>query len=107
MEKLRMFIAQELVVATSCLIDGVSLFFPDVVRPILDSIEGRKHILERHPSMSDVLAASLVVERAFLLTFATRLSLNSESRTEETDSNEICFLDNALGSDCEAKDWIN
>ncbi|XP_057778614.1 uncharacterized protein LOC130997339 isoform X1 [Salvia miltiorrhiza] len=37
MEKLRMFVVQEPVVAASCLIAGVGLFLPAVVRPILDS----------------------------------------------------------------------
>uniref|UniRef100_A0A6N2KZ13 Fiber protein Fb11 n=1 Tax=Salix viminalis TaxID=40686 RepID=A0A6N2KZ13_SALVM len=52
MEKLRMFIAQEPVVAASCLIGGIGLFLPAVVRPILDSLEGSKHVPEKHPSIS-------------------------------------------------------
>ncbi|KAJ6940541.1 hypothetical protein NC652_006854 [Populus alba x Populus x berolinensis] len=56
MEKLRMFIAQEPVVAASCLIGGIGLFLPAVVRPILDSLEGSKHVPEKQPSISDVLA---------------------------------------------------
>ncbi|KAF7153166.1 hypothetical protein RHSIM_Rhsim01G0174400 [Rhododendron simsii] len=40
--KLRMFVVQEPVVAASCLIAGVGLFLPAVVRPILDSFETSK-----------------------------------------------------------------
>ncbi|KAG2241607.1 hypothetical protein Bca52824_096406, partial [Brassica carinata] len=42
--KLRMFVAQEPVVAASCLIGGVGLFLPAVVRPILDSLEASKQV---------------------------------------------------------------
>ncbi|KAL6513645.1 hypothetical protein OROGR_021131 [Orobanche gracilis] len=54
MEKLRMFVAQEHVVAASCLIAGVGLFLPAVVRPILDSLESSKQVPP--PALSDVLA---------------------------------------------------
>ncbi|CAK8544938.1 unnamed protein product [Lathyrus sativus] len=39
MEKLKMFVVQEPVVAASCLIAGFGLFLPAVVRPILDSYQ--------------------------------------------------------------------
>ncbi|XP_075519091.1 uncharacterized protein LOC142553007 [Primulina tabacum] len=54
MEKLRIFIAQEPVVAASCLIAGVGLFLPAVVRPILDSLETSKQVPQ--PALSDVVA---------------------------------------------------
>ncbi|KAJ4728095.1 Fiber protein Fb11, partial [Melia azedarach] len=52
MEKLRMFVAQEPVVAASCLIGGFGLFLPAVVRPILDSLESSKQVPQ--PALSDV-----------------------------------------------------
>ncbi|CAH2057727.1 unnamed protein product, partial [Thlaspi arvense] len=52
MEKLRMFVAQEPVVAASCLIGGVGLFLPAVVRPILDSLEASKQV--KAPPLTDV-----------------------------------------------------
>ncbi|KAH0980113.1 hypothetical protein GBA52_007290 [Prunus armeniaca] len=52
MEKLRMFVAQEPVVAASCLIAGFGLFLPAVVRPILDSFEASKQVPQ--PALSDV-----------------------------------------------------
>ncbi|OVA14723.1 hypothetical protein BVC80_1819g41 [Macleaya cordata] len=39
MDKLKKFVAQEPVVAASCLLAGVGLFLPAVVRPILDPKE--------------------------------------------------------------------
>ncbi|KAF8727418.1 hypothetical protein HU200_019024 [Digitaria exilis] len=39
MEKLKIFVVKEPVVAASCLIAGFGLFLPAVVRPILDSWE--------------------------------------------------------------------
>ncbi|XP_047960047.1 uncharacterized protein LOC125205258 [Salvia hispanica] len=54
MEKLRMFVAQEPVVAASCLIAGIGLFLPAVVRPILDSLETSKPVPP--PQLSDVVA---------------------------------------------------
>ncbi|KAI3975592.1 hypothetical protein MKX01_017505 [Papaver californicum] len=39
MKKLKMFVAQEPVVAASCLLAGVGLFLPAVVRPILNPLE--------------------------------------------------------------------
>jgi hypothetical protein len=54
MEKLRMFVAQEPVVAASCLIGGVGLFLPAVVRPILDSLEASKQV--KAPPLTDVIA---------------------------------------------------
>ncbi|KAF5198478.1 Fiber protein fb11, partial [Thalictrum thalictroides] len=44
MEKLRMFVAQEPVVAVSCLMAGIGLFLPAVVRPMLDSFESSKQL---------------------------------------------------------------
>ncbi|KAK3012300.1 hypothetical protein RJ639_012848 [Escallonia herrerae] len=44
MEKLKMFVVQEPVVAASCLIAGVGLFLPAVVRPMLDSFESSKEV---------------------------------------------------------------
>ncbi|KAH6830090.1 fiber [Perilla frutescens var. hirtella] len=55
MEKLRMFVAQEPVVAASCLIAGVGLFLPAVVRPILDSYGTSKQDVPK-TSMSDIAA---------------------------------------------------
>ncbi|XP_059634399.1 uncharacterized protein LOC132276805 [Cornus florida] len=54
MEKLRMLIAQEPVVFASCLIGGIGLFLPAVVRPILDSFETSKQVPQ--PALSDVVA---------------------------------------------------
>lgn len=54
MKKLRMFVAQEPVVAASCLIGGVGLFLPAVVRPILDSLEASKQV--KAPPLADVIA---------------------------------------------------
>ncbi|MED6185542.1 hypothetical protein PIB30_058098 [Stylosanthes scabra] len=42
MEKLKMFVVQEPVVAASCLIAGFGLFLPAVVRPMLDSYQASK-----------------------------------------------------------------
>ncbi|RLN30623.1 fiber protein Fb11 [Panicum miliaceum] len=39
MDKLKIFVVKEPVVAASCLIAGFGLFLPAVVRPILDSWE--------------------------------------------------------------------
>ncbi|EPS72488.1 hypothetical protein M569_02276, partial [Genlisea aurea] len=54
MEKLKMFVVQEPVVAASCLIAGVGLFLPAVVRPILDSLETSKQVPPT--PLSDVVA---------------------------------------------------
>ncbi|XP_030468285.1 uncharacterized protein LOC115686979 [Syzygium oleosum] len=54
MEKLKMFVVQEPVVAASCLIAGVGLFLPAVVRPILDSLETSKQVPQT--PISDVVA---------------------------------------------------
>ncbi|KAG9144831.1 hypothetical protein Leryth_025638 [Lithospermum erythrorhizon] len=54
MEKLRMFVAQEPVVAASCIIGGIGLFLPAVVRPILDSFETAKQLPQ--PALSEVVA---------------------------------------------------
>ncbi|KAL1546164.1 hypothetical protein AAHA92_22805 [Salvia divinorum] len=63
MDKLKIFVVQEPVVAASCLIAGVGLFLPAVVRPILDSYgtsnEGPK------TCMSDLLSLGII----FLLLF--------------------------------------
>ncbi|XP_019058494.1 PREDICTED: uncharacterized protein LOC104817372 [Tarenaya hassleriana] len=54
MERLRMFVAQEPVIAASCLIGGVGIFLPAVVRPILDSLESSKQV--QPPPLTDVVA---------------------------------------------------
>ncbi|KAA8516192.1 hypothetical protein F0562_019371 [Nyssa sinensis] len=54
MEKLKMFVVQEPVVAASCLIAGIGLFLPAVVRPILDSFETSKQVPQ--PALGDVVA---------------------------------------------------
>ncbi|XP_058189591.1 uncharacterized protein LOC131307196 [Rhododendron vialii] len=54
MQKLRMFVVQEPVVAASCLIAGVGLFLPAVVRPILDSFETPKQAPP--PALNEVVA---------------------------------------------------
>ncbi|KAF8024499.1 hypothetical protein BT93_F1621 [Corymbia citriodora subsp. variegata] len=54
MEKLKMFVVQEPVVAASCLIGGIGLFLPAVVRPILDSLETSKQVPQ--PPINDVVA---------------------------------------------------
>ncbi|KAH7651669.1 hypothetical protein IHE45_20G072400 [Dioscorea alata] len=54
MEKLKIFVVQEPVVAASCLIAGVGLFLPAVVRPILDSFDTAKEVPQ--PALSDVVA---------------------------------------------------
>ncbi|KAF7826203.1 fiber protein fb11 [Senna tora] len=54
MEKLKMFVVQEPVVAASCLIAGFGLFLPAVVRPILDSYQGPKQ--PPPPALNDVVA---------------------------------------------------
>ncbi|CAL5200913.1 unnamed protein product [Lathyrus oleraceus] len=53
MEKLKMFIVQEPVVAASCLVAGFGLFLPAVVRPILDSYQTIEH--PPQPALSDVV----------------------------------------------------
>ncbi|KAL3815141.1 hypothetical protein ACJIZ3_016409 [Penstemon smallii] len=54
MDKLKMFVVQEPVVTASCLIAGVGLFLPAVVRPILDSFETAKQVPQ--PALNDVVA---------------------------------------------------
>ncbi|XP_027350988.1 uncharacterized protein LOC113862031 [Abrus precatorius] len=54
MEKLKMFVVQEPVVAASCLIAGFGLFLPAVVRPMLDSYQATKQTPQ--PALSDVVA---------------------------------------------------
>ncbi|XP_074382108.1 uncharacterized protein LOC141724022 [Apium graveolens] len=54
MKTLRIFVAQEPVVAASCLIAGFGLFLPAVVRPMLDSFESSKQVPQ--PALSDVVA---------------------------------------------------
>ncbi|CAN6444770.1 unnamed protein product [Victoria cruziana] len=51
MEKLKVFVVQEPIVAASCLIAGVGLFLPAVVRPILDSMETSKQVPQ--PALRD------------------------------------------------------
>ncbi|KAL7604731.1 uncharacterized protein LOC111885661 [Lactuca sativa] len=54
MDKLKMFVAQEPIVAASCLLGGVGLFLPAVVKPMLDSFESSKQV--RQPALNDVVA---------------------------------------------------
>ncbi|XP_028767611.1 uncharacterized protein LOC114727727 [Neltuma alba] len=54
MERLKMFVVQEPVVAASCLIAGFGLFLPAVVRPMLDSYQASKQ--PPQPALSDVVA---------------------------------------------------
>ncbi|XP_027932612.1 uncharacterized protein LOC114188242 [Vigna unguiculata] len=54
MEKLKMFVVQEPVVAASCLIAGFGLFLPAFVRPMLDSYQATKQ--PPQPALSDVVA---------------------------------------------------
>ncbi|KAK9749538.1 hypothetical protein RND81_02G132900 [Saponaria officinalis] len=54
MQKLRMLVAQEPVVAASCIIGGIGLFLPAVVRPMLDSMQSAKEAPA--PALSDVVA---------------------------------------------------
>ncbi|KAI7757661.1 hypothetical protein M8C21_029650 [Ambrosia artemisiifolia] len=54
MQKLRMFVVQEPIVAASCLIGGFGLFLPAFVRPMLDSFESTKQAPQ--PALSDVVA---------------------------------------------------
>ncbi|PKA52035.1 hypothetical protein AXF42_Ash021154 [Apostasia shenzhenica] len=54
MERLKILIIQEPVVAASCLIGGIGLFLPAVVRPILDSFDLAKQIPQT--PLSDVVA---------------------------------------------------
>ncbi|XP_047336501.1 uncharacterized protein LOC124940066 [Impatiens glandulifera] len=44
MNRLKIFVVQEPVVAASCLIAGVGLFLPAVVRPMLDNYETSKKV---------------------------------------------------------------
>ncbi|KAJ8900476.1 hypothetical protein K2173_025253 [Erythroxylum novogranatense] len=60
MEKLKIFVVQEPVVAASCLIGGVGLFLPAVVRPMLDSFESGKQVPQ--PALSDVFTGVRVKE---------------------------------------------
>ncbi|KAF5775611.1 hypothetical protein HanRHA438_Chr13g0624871 [Helianthus annuus] len=54
MQKLRMFVVQEPIVAASCLIGGFGLALPAFVRPMLDSFESTKQAPQ--PALSDVVA---------------------------------------------------
>ncbi|CAN6332236.1 unnamed protein product, partial [Urochloa humidicola] len=54
MEKLKIFVVKEPVVAASCLIAGFGLFLPAVVRPILDSWETAEKVPP--PPLNDVVA---------------------------------------------------
>ncbi|XP_076933959.1 uncharacterized protein LOC143600045 [Bidens hawaiensis] len=54
MEKLKIFVVKEPIVAASCLIGGVGLFLPAVVKPMLDSFEPSKQA--RKPALNDVAA---------------------------------------------------
>ncbi|KAK1268223.1 hypothetical protein QJS04_geneDACA008331 [Acorus gramineus] len=52
MDRLRVFTLKEPVIVASCLIAGVGVFLPAVVRPILDSFETSKQVPQ--PALSDV-----------------------------------------------------
>nr|ACG45151.1 fiber protein Fb11 [Zea mays] len=52
MEKLKIFVVKEPVVAASCLIAGFGLFLPAVVRPILDSWQTAEQVPP--PLLNDV-----------------------------------------------------
>ncbi|KAK4268894.1 hypothetical protein QN277_022121 [Acacia crassicarpa] len=54
MERLKMFVVQEPVVAASCLIAGFGLFLPAFVRPMLDSYQASKP--PPQPALNDVVA---------------------------------------------------
>ncbi|CAO2835455.1 uncharacterized protein LOC130809639 [Amaranthus tricolor] len=54
MQRLRMFVAEEPVVAASCIIGGIGLFLPAVVRPMLDSMQSAKQLPP--PPLSDVVS---------------------------------------------------
>ncbi|PKU71886.1 uncharacterized protein LOC110115988 [Dendrobium catenatum] len=54
MEKLKIFVVQEPIVAVSCLIGGIGLFLPAVVRPILDSFDSAEQVPP--PQLSEVVA---------------------------------------------------
>ncbi|KAK1302647.1 hypothetical protein QJS10_CPA01g02002 [Acorus calamus] len=54
MDRLRVFTLKEPVIVASCLIAGVGVFLPAVVRPILDSFETSKQVPQ--PALSDVVA---------------------------------------------------
>ncbi|XP_021748651.1 uncharacterized protein LOC110714445 [Chenopodium quinoa] len=54
MQKLRMFVAEEPVVAASCIIGGIGLFLPAVVRPMLDSRKAANQVPP--PPLNDVVA---------------------------------------------------
>ncbi|XVF33145.1 hypothetical protein REPUB_Repub17cG0143100 [Reevesia pubescens] len=59
MEKLKMFVVQEPVVAASFLIAGFGLFLPAVVRPILDSLESSKQVPQ--PALRDAAVIDTVL----------------------------------------------
>ncbi|XVF73009.1 hypothetical protein PTKIN_Ptkin12aG0167100 [Pterospermum kingtungense] len=74
MEKLKIFVVQEPVVAASCLIAGFGLFLPAVVRPILDSLESSKQV--RQPALSDVsIVFSNIIHVVVFKTFSNYLFL--------------------------------
>ncbi|KAH1073763.1 hypothetical protein J1N35_026091 [Gossypium stocksii] len=54
MEKLKIFVVQEPVVAASCVIAGFGFFQPAVVRPILDSMDSSKQVPQ--PALRDVVS---------------------------------------------------
>ncbi|GJM89615.1 hypothetical protein PR202_ga05823 [Eleusine coracana subsp. coracana] len=54
MDRLKIFVVKEPVVAASCLIAGFGLFLPAVVRPILDSWETAEKVPP--PPLTDVVA---------------------------------------------------
>ncbi|KAK4411521.1 hypothetical protein Sango_0225100 [Sesamum angolense] len=62
MEKLKMFVVQEPVVAASCLIAGVGLFLPAVVRPMLDSFEMSKQVPQ--PALNDLYTPQILYQKS-------------------------------------------
>ncbi|XP_042447928.1 uncharacterized protein LOC122035178 [Zingiber officinale] len=54
MERLRIFVAKEPIIATSLFFGGLGLFLPAVVRPILDSFEMAEPV--EQPALDDVVA---------------------------------------------------
>ncbi|KAH1196173.1 hypothetical protein GmHk_19G056502 [Glycine max] len=73
MERLKMFVVQEPVVAASCLIAGFGLFLPAFVRPMLDSYQATKQ--PPQPALSDSLVARIARFEGSLLFRASRMGV--------------------------------
>ncbi|MBA0772503.1 hypothetical protein Goshw_000122 [Gossypium schwendimanii] len=67
MEKLKIFVVQEPVVAASCLIAGFGLFLPAVVRPILDSMDSSKQVPQ--PALRDERSFEILVTGYLFFSF--------------------------------------